>query len=145
MKIQEQDLYHGAALTQIAEHGSFTALNKGSQRYGHYMINADRHLFVRYSKAEEGPWCYTITPGQLEPVKNILQARARIYFSLVCGEFTVCLLNEEQLRTLIDLASNESQWIRVEVPKGGSCHVSGSLGRLGRMVPHNAFPTALFE
>ncbi len=56
MKIQEQDIYHGAALTQIAEHESFKALNKGSERYGHYLINADCHVFIKYSKAAVSPW-----------------------------------------------------------------------------------------
>jgi hypothetical protein len=61
MKIQEQDFYHGPALMQIVEHPSFKALNKGSNRYGHYLVNADCHVFVRYSKAEGDAWSFTFT------------------------------------------------------------------------------------
>lgn len=48
MKIQDQDLYHGAALTQIVEHASFKALNRGSEKYGHYLVNKDQHVFIKY-------------------------------------------------------------------------------------------------
>ena len=45
MKIQTQDLYHGAVLTQITEHPSFKALNKADTLYGHYLVNHDTRLF----------------------------------------------------------------------------------------------------
>ena len=145
MKIQEQDIYHGAALTQIVEHESFKALNKGSSRYGHYLVNADCHVFVKYSRAENSPWQYTISPEQLEPIANVAGSTAHVYLCLVCGHQTICLLGQEQIEELIELGATDSQWIRVEVPQGGGCRVTSRLGRLGRVVPHNAFPSRLFE
>ncbi len=145
MKVQEQDIYHGAALTQIAEHQSFKALNKGSERYGHYLINADCHVFIKYSKSPKSPWSFTFTPEQLEPLRNIQGSQADLYACLVCGHETICLLSQEQLEQVIDFAAGNSQWIRVEVPKGGSCRVIGSAGKLKKTVPHNAFPGNLFE
>jgi len=144
VKIQEQDFYHGAALTQIAEHPSFKALNKGSDRYGHYLVNADCHVFMKYSRAN-GPWSFTFTAEQLEPLVNVQTAKADLFVCLVCGEETICILGEEQLEAIIDMASADSQWIRVEVPPGGRCRVSGSQGKLRKTVPHNAFPACLFE
>ncbi len=44
----------------------------------------------------------------------------------MCGKLTVCALNAKEIRTVIDVDADSQQSIRVEVPKGGSCHVSGS-------------------
>ena len=59
-KIQKQDLYHGAALTQIVEHPTFKALNRASKNYGHYLVNADREVFVKYSASSSSPWGFTL-------------------------------------------------------------------------------------
>jgi len=145
MKIQEQDFYHGAALTQIAEHQSFKALNKGSKRYGHYLVNADCHVFVRYSKADGETWTFTFNPDQLEPINNVIKSSATPFLCLVCGELTICLLDQSQIEQVIDLDSPSNQWVRVQVPSGKSCKVSGSNGTLKRRIPHNAFPKKLFN
>ncbi len=50
MKTKEMDLYHGPALTQIVHHDSFKAINKATTKYGHYLVNTDRHVFVKYRK-----------------------------------------------------------------------------------------------
>lgn len=143
MKIQQQDFYHGVALTQIAEHESFKALNKGSDRYGHYLVNADCHIFVKYSQTS-GPWQFTFTPDQLDPLRNVQKAKTKLFICLVCGDETICVLNEQQIMVLIDLLAIDSQWVRVEVPPNSSCRVFGSLAPLKRTIPHNAFPACLF-
>ena len=50
----------------------------------------------------------------------------------------------DELRDLIDLDSKSQQWVRVDVPKGGSCHVEGAGAKLERAIPHNSFPQKLF-
>ena len=145
MKIQEQDLYHGTALMQIVEHPSFKALNKGSKRYGHYLVNADCHIFVRYSKSDGDTWSFTFTPDQLEPMNNIIEAAADVYVCFICGEYSICLLNQEQIESVIDVEAVESQWVRVTAPEGKSFRVSGSSGKLKSTVAHNAFPKKMFD
>lgn len=144
MKIQEQDLFHGAALTQIVEHESFKALNRASAKYGHYLVNADRHVFAKYSKAKATPWSFTFQPNDLKAIRNEIVSGNTAFLCLVCGTSTVCALSEEEFRHLIDYSSSATQWVRVEVPAGGSCHVFGSKGNLKRTVPHNFFPGKVF-
>jgi hypothetical protein len=144
MKIQEQDRFHGAALTQIVEHESFKALNKANERYGHYLINADRHVFVKYRKADATPWSFTFQPEELKAISAELSADRTVYLALVCGTTTICALASDELRAVVNLSATASQWVRVAVPKGGSCHVSGSAGKLNRSVPHNSYPNKLF-
>lgn len=143
MKIQEQDFYHGAALTQIVEHKSFKALNRASGKYGHYLINTDRHVFVKYRTAESSPWSFTFQADEVATIsKSIVSGLTHV--CLVCGGVTICALSSVEVQTLIDLNSSTSQWIKVEVPKGGRCHVAGSIGALAKTVPHNAFPDKVF-
>ncbi|MCG5541894.1 MULTISPECIES: hypothetical protein [unclassified Halorhodospira] len=145
MKVQDQDIYHGAALTQVVEHESFKALNKGSGRYGHYLVNADCNVFVKYSTHEDGPWIFNFQPDHLEPIRNVLGTESRAFVCLVCGEKTVCALSSEEIQEVINLHAGNPQWVRVQFPSGGSCRVQGSAGTLSRTVPHNSFPNKLFE
>lgn len=46
--IDHKDFMHGAALLAIADSPGFTALNRASVKYGHYVVNHDRHVFVKY-------------------------------------------------------------------------------------------------
>ena len=155
MKIQEQHLYHGAALTQIVQHQSFKALNRASKKYGHYIVNTDRHVFVKYrtkpedetkpEHKDESLWKHIFSPEELSTIDNEIKHNKKVFLCLVCGQETVCALDADQIQVVLDLTKKEQQWIRVRVPSGGSCHVSGSKGKLKKTVPHNSFPDKVFE
>ncbi len=144
MKILEQERFHGAALTQIVKHRSFKALNRASDAYGHYLVNTDRQLFVKYRTNTESPWTFVFPPAELRELGDALGSGDHTYVSLVCGCFTVCCLNKDELAIVLDFGGAGQQSVRVEVPPGGSCHVSGSNGALTRTVPHNSFPNKVF-
>lgn len=141
MKIQEQDTYHGSGLVQIVEHPSFKALNRGSNKYGHYLINTDRHVFAKYSSKKKSPWQFTFQPDDLNEIRK---AGQKTFAMLVCGKETVCALTLDEIGQVLDLDSINAQSITVEIPKGGSCHVKGTTGKLTKTIPHNAFPQKLF-
>lgn len=145
MKIQEQDIYHGPALMQIAEHKSFKALNKADERYGHYLVNADIRLWAKHSTAGEGPWSFTFHPTDLEGLRDDLETGASVYVALTCGHHTICCLSAKDLETLIDLDDTVQQWVRVEAPAGKQMRVTGSLSsKQPLLVAHNSFPNRLF-
>tara|TARA_R110002049_G_scaffold167265_3_gene333450 strand:- start:2341 stop:2775 length:435 start_codon:yes stop_codon:yes gene_type:complete len=144
MKIDRKDLYHGAALTQITEHGSFKALNKADTKYGHYLVNTDRRLLTKHSEKASGPWQFTFQHDDLESLKADMISGFSTYIVLVCGPVTVCLLDYNEFVQLIDLDATTQQWIRVQIPKA-SMQVSGSEGHLKRAVKHNGFPNRIFE
>lgn len=140
MKITEQDFYHGAALTQIVEHKSFKALNRASAKYGHYIVNTDRHVFVKYRTASKSPWQHTLSPADVKALATAMASSEKVWLCLVCADHTICALDKDEIQTVLDLTSTHQQWVRVDVPKGGSCRVAGSHGSLKRKVPHNSFP-----
>lgn len=59
MKIQKKGSNHGVALTQIVEHPSFKALNKADEKFGHYQINHDTRILIRY-RSGNSPWTFTL-------------------------------------------------------------------------------------
>jgi hypothetical protein len=145
VKIQEKDRYHGAALTQIVEHPSFKALNRASEKYGHYIINTDRNIFVKYRTNNKTPWQFGLKQEELVWLNDNVSRGDKVYLCLVCGVTTVCALEKSEINTLVDLASSDSQYIGVDVPKGGSCHLSGSKGKLKKTIPHSSFPDKVFS
>lgn len=151
MKIQEKDFYHGAALTQIVEHNSFTALNKADNKYGHYIINHDIRLFIKSAKktTEDCVWQFTFNRDELNLIqKNFPSNNSanKLFVCLVCVPNTICVLNEDQLNHIISFSPSKiTQWIKVEGPENKSMRVKGSNGPLDKTIPHNAFPNILFE
>lgn len=144
MKIQTQDLYHGAVLTQITEHPSFKALNKADSLYGHYLVNHDTRLFVKYLSKATSPWNFKFSVNEMQSIQNDMQLTRNVFLCLVCGQETICSLNIQEFSNLIDLTSTENQSIIVEVPPNGSMHVKGTLGDLDRTLRHNSFPEKIF-
>ncbi|MGD7023611.1 hypothetical protein ACQCVK_13505 [Rossellomorea vietnamensis] len=144
MKIQTQDLYHGAVLTQITEHSSFKALNKVDSQYGHYLVNHDTRLFVKYLTKQTSPWSFKFSISELRAIQHDIESSSRVFLCLVCGHETICTLDIQEFSNLIDLSSIENQYIFVDVPASGSMHVRGSGGKLDRTLRHNSFPAKLF-
>lgn len=144
MKMQEKHVFHGAALTQIVEHPSFKALNRASSRYGHYLVNTDKQVFVKYRKSKRSPWQFVFSADEIRALRRAVDSDDDTYVCLVCGPSTVCAVSQDETREVVDLSTNSSQSITVEVPRGGSCRVRGSAGQLGRTVPHSSFPNKVF-
>lgn len=145
MKIQAQDLYYGAVLTQITEHPSFTALSKADSQLGHYVVNHEIRLTVKYSSIEFSPWQFDFSPAELQSIKRDMQTTDRVYLCLMCGQETICALNLIEFTSLIDLNSFEYQPIVVEAPTNDSMYVSGTVGKLPRTLSHNSFPSKIFQ
>ena len=148
MKIQEKDLFHGAALTQIVEHKSLKALNVASPKYGHYLVNTDREVFVKYRKSARAPFIFTFQPEEVRALYDALTTvplPGQVILCLVCGQTTVCALSSMEFSRVLDLSNPPvQQSVRVDIPSGGSCHVSGTKGQLKRAVTHNSFPDKVF-
>lgn len=145
MKIQMQELYHGAVLTQITEHPSFKALNKADSQYGHYLVNNNIRVIVKYLTKGYSPWVFEFSPSELLAMKKDMKTTNRVYLCLICGQETICALNEEEITSLIDLDAFTNQAIVVDAPSSGSMYVTGTVGKLPRTLQHNSFPNRIFE
>ncbi|MGY3717657.1 hypothetical protein ACWE42_19270 [Sutcliffiella cohnii] len=143
MKIQTQDQYHGAVLTQITEHSSFKALNKVDSLYGHYLVNHNTRLFVKYLTKESSPWHFKFSYNELQSIQKDLESTSQVFLCLVCGEVTLgsfpivpfmCIEPPGGTSTIID-------WFSFEVT---SIKLENSWISRAQTLPHNSFPNKLF-
>jgi hypothetical protein len=143
MAIDHKDFMHGAALVAIADSDRFTALNKASVKYGHYVVNHDRQLFIKYSDGQgPGDYSFTFTKGDKERLRE--QRGGKVFAVLVCGEEVITGLHIDEVGELIDVDLNVSQTIKAHVPRGKSLRFYGPSGSLGPL-PRNSFPGRILE
>lgn len=140
MPIDKYEFIHGAALVQVVNHPSFTALNRASERYGHYLINDDRHLFVKYSTSHRSPWQFTFRADDIDAIQAEVGS-SPTFVALVCGRDGVAVIVGEAILGLFAEAQRaDQQAIVVTRPSGGSYRVAGPRGQLAQTIPMNAFP-----
>ena len=146
MKIREKDFFHGAALTQIVEHPSFKALNKADEKYGHYQINNDIKILLKYRTHNKSPWIFTLNRNDLATLNKDKDNGKKIksYLCLVCGNTTICILPSSDYTKLVKTSVKKPQQITVELPKNSSLHVRSKSGELDHCIFHNSFPKILF-
>jgi hypothetical protein len=110
MKITNEHLYHGAALTQVAEHPTFKAINElspGGLRSGKaFRINADIGLYLKYCATKpKGPYkefVFTFDAEGLNELQAIKALKYKLFISLICVRARhICCITYELLRELI--------------------------------------------
>ena len=139
--IDHKDFMHGAALVAIADSEMFTALNRASVKYGHYVVNHDRHLFIKYNDGK-GPGDYFFT-FSAEDKKRIASEPAPLVFAvLVCGNEVVTGIARDELSQLIPLTTPTSSTIKVAAHQGRQLRVSGPEGQLP-LISRRSFPARI--
>jgi hypothetical protein len=136
MKIQLQDLYYGAVLSQIAEHPTFTTINKIPGKQGLFEINAKR-LLIKYTERNESPWHFSFQPKELDE----LAEGHELFIALVCGTESICLLEETDAWKLLSDSAPGGQRIKVVSGDNIQFHVTGpGRNKLPNAIPHKDFP-----
>lgn len=138
MKIQDQDVYYGAVLQQIAEYPVFTSINRVTEKPGLYLVNDTKRMLIKYSR-ENGPsWTFKFTPDDLQMGEGY-----EYYVALNCGNRSVCMLSEWDLHKVLDANAKASQMVRVWFSDNSSIRVSGPQGQFPNTIAHNAFPASM--
>jgi hypothetical protein len=145
MKIQEKDFFHGAALTQIVEHPSFKALNKADEKYGHYQINHNTRILLKYRSKGESPWTFELKEEDINTLIDDIASDQRSFLCLVCGKISVCILSSGEYQDLINTSQRTSQHITIELPPRSSMKVKSKIFTLDHTIPHTNFPNILFR
>lgn len=164
MKINNDHLYHGAALTQVAEHRTFKAINEvshaGARSRCAFLINADIGLYLKYATRPKGrfkEFIFTFREEHLEEL-SVLKARAKkIFVGLICvSARQICCVPYKTLLALIaerkrDKGSDEALYtVLVTMPSGKSFRVyMNAPGQrkvmIGeRIIPRDDFPDVIF-
>jgi hypothetical protein len=167
VKIDDDHMFHGAALTQVAEDPHFTAINAikldGVVAENSFRINDDIGIHLKYCSTKPvGKWReyrFTFTKDHLDLLTNLAGATGRVFVALVCVTAReICCLGYDELHDLLNRrreakGADEAQYVvPVTLTQHGSFHVyvnqPGAKGKIiGKAitVPRSAFPKRLFE
>jgi len=164
MKINDDHMYHGAALTQIAEHPTFKAVNafwlNGKKSHAAFRINDTTGIFVKYAGFPHGhvrEYIFTFTKAHLDELAVLREHCTKVFLVLVCIKIKeICVLSYGQLQQMITLrkktrTEEEDQYqVLVTAPPNKQFRVYvNHPGRKGvmmgqQLVARNAFPELLF-
>ncbi|MFD0211417.1 hypothetical protein ACFVH9_20455 [Streptomyces hirsutus] len=141
--IDHKDFMHGAALVAIADSDMFTALNRASVKYGHYVVNHDRHLFIKYNDGK-GPGDYFFTFSGEDKKRISSEPALQVFAVLVCGNEVVTGIARDELSQLIPLATAAASTVKVSAQQGRQLKVSGPNGQLP-LIPRRSFPARVLS
>ena len=165
MHIHDYQMYHGAALIQIAEHERFTAINSlkvgGKLVRGAYLINTDIAISVKYaSKPTKAfhEYLFQFTQSNLKELSAISKTNPKTFIALVCEKARgICCISFNELQSLIvrrekEKGSSESLYtILVTAGQGKSFRVyinapgvKGTMLGKAFVVSRNGFPGLIF-
>ena len=108
MRIDDNHLYHGAALLQVAEHAGFTAINSievlGQRSRSAYRINDNIGVFLKYASRPSriGEYPFTFTDEHLQELAAIDEMVESTFIALVCvRDREIACLTLSQLQELV--------------------------------------------
>lgn len=165
MEINDDHLYHGAALTQIAEHPQFTAINaimvNDRISRSSFLVNNNIAVFLKYAEKPTktfNEYVFTFHPDHLEEVEHIEQKAGRAFVALVCVEARqICCISRDELTDIIEerkraKGSDEDMYtILVTVPDGkklrvyANCPGKRKKSLKQRTVSRTRFPGVIFK
>jgi hypothetical protein len=165
MKINDDHMYHGAALTQIAEHPVFKAINafwsNGKKSSCAFRINDTTGIYIKYAGAPRGAaneYIFTFTQSHLNEFTKLREQCTSVFAVFVCiGAKGICVLSYGQVMKFVKMRrdakgeSEEQYQILVTAPLNKNFRVYiNKPNRKGLMigktlVARNKFPEILFE
>lgn len=167
MKIRKEQQYHGAALTQIAEHPQFTAINAVRTTSGKisrcaFRINDDIGIYLKYATKPIQPsddYIFTFEPSHKEELKRLRDLCEKVFIVLICVKSNeICCISyadliewfekryselgnpEDTSTLLIGLPKNKSFRVNMNQPGTRRIYLDSP-----QIVSRNRFPKALFK
>lgn len=164
MKITDEHLYHGAALTQIAEHTSFTAINglrtDDKLHRSAFVINEKISVYFKYATNPTKPhqeYQFTFNQNHLNDLALITKSKKHLFVALVCvkAQEICCVAYDLLLQMLAErrsrITGENTFTILVTAPKGKKMRVymnapgKKAAALTQHLIARNAFPDDLFN
>jgi len=166
MRINDDHLYHGAALTQIAEWPTFKAINAfetqpGEKSRSAFIVNHDTGIYLKYATSPVGAfkeYVFTFTDANLAEMAVLKAQHPQTFIVLVCRTAKeICVLTDAEFE--IHRARREKAKGSVEphyqllvtVPENKSFRVymnapgQKKTALKNQIVSRNEFPRAIFN
>jgi len=164
MKINDDHLYHGAALTQVAEHPSFKAINafslNGSRSRSAFLINHDIGLYLKYASEPKGTYNefrFNFLQEHVDELAIVRKKTDKVFIGLICISVRqICCLSYRKFLSMIEArrkrkgADEASYTILLTLSKGQRFRAYMSppgkkKTKMGeRIIPRDDFPSVIF-
>ena len=165
MRINDDHMYHGAALLQIAEDPRFTAINSieasGQKSRSAYRINDSIGIFLKYASKPSrnlGEYTFIFTGNHLQELDAVDSQVTNTFIALVCvKDREIACLTLPQLQELVERrrkskGTPEKQYVvLVTAPQGKRLRAYVNVPDrrnliLGKelLIKRRSFPNALF-
>jgi len=146
--INRRDPYDGIVLRSLAKYGEPFQIADLADKAGHFCLNEDAFLLVKYASQNQSPWRFTFRPDDIETLVNDHNEGGLFggsYVCLVCGYNSLCALQEDEWSSILDFNTAGQQTVVVRRDPRSSFEVTGSSGELDRKIPASRFPSLVFE
>ena len=116
MKIDKDHLYYGAAVIQIAEHPSFTAINDFKKNNAAvrcaYWVNQNIGIYLKYRTTADrianlggkdvNEYVFSFSAENLNHIRGMDRQGSSMFIGLICVQHKqICCLSADELDTLI--------------------------------------------
>jgi len=165
MKINDDHLYHGAALTQVAEHPTFKAINafskNGTRSRSAFLVSTDIGLYLKYASKPKKPFhefVFTFNRENIAELETLCEKTNKVFLALVCVDARqICCVpyhlftelldarkkskggDEDAYTVLVTCATGKRFRIYVNVP-GRRKQMLGE-----KVIPRDNFPETIFD
>ena len=165
MRIHDDHMYHGAALTQIAEHEQFTSINAvrivDELSRSAFRINGTIGVYLKYATTPKAgsDYVFTFTKPNKAELDWLSERCDNVFVAMVCvKDRQICCISHEELADWLERRADalghdeETTTLLVGLPKGKAFRVNMNMPRRRKvyldkpqLVPRKRFPGLLFE
>ena len=158
-------MFHGAALTQIAEHDQFTSINAvridGHLSRSAFKINDTIGVYLKYATEPKAgtDYVFTFTSDNKAELESLATRCDNVFVSMVCvHDRQICCISYDELLAWLEaretaLGNDEdTSTVLVGLPRGKAFRVNMNMPRRRKvyldkpqLVPRTRFPSVLFE
>jgi len=134
--INEFKAYHGSAFAELIDESTvpITLFRPDLSNNAVYLLNNSIGLFIKHSTKRISPWRFSF---QAEHVKNVLKLTQKFehtFMVLICGRYSIAVLNSQEIEELLPLNSPATSWVSVNSSHNTMLTVEGSSGKLKRKI-----------
>lgn len=160
MHIDDDHMFHGAALNQIADDEAFTAINRfeNTTARGAFRINTSTGVYLKHaSKPVNSEYVFTFNQKNLHELAALKPQCTKLYIVMICVKARQnCCISMESFEAHVaerkaDAGKAEAQYqilVRMQAGKSFRVYVNAAgkkrLSLTQKVVNRNAFPRAIF-
>jgi hypothetical protein len=145
--IKEFEYHHGIVFSRILHFFEENVCVRPypSQDNASYVINDNIGIYIKYSTKRLTPWRFSFLKRHQDEILDMKNKFGSVFLLLVCNNDGIVALSFDDLKSILNEAHDEVEWISVSRHRREMYSVSGSDGDLKFKIGRSDFPAKLFK